>query len=136
MPEPHFLDTNTCMSIRRERPQTVLDRFKVLPLGSTAISIVTYGELVFGDRKRPNPNKAMRVLEELKERIPVVAKATNVADTYGRIRSDQAARGASIGNNHRRIPAHALSLKSTLVTNTEKEFQRFGGLTLENRAKG
>ena len=53
-----------------------------------------------------------------------------------RIRSDLAASGALIGNNDLWIAAHAVSLNLTLVTNTEKAFQRVSGLTLENWAKG
>lgn len=37
----YLLDTSICISIRRERPQAVLDRFNVLPPGSTAISVIT-----------------------------------------------------------------------------------------------
>jgi tRNA(fMet)-specific endonuclease VapC len=137
MPEPRYLlDTNICIYIRRERPQNVLDRFKVLPPGSTAISVITYGELVYGVRKSPAPAKAMMILEELTDLIPVMPMAIAVAETYGLIRSDLAARGALIGNNDLWIAAHAVSLKLPLVTNNEKEFQRVGGLTLENWAKG
>jgi tRNA(fMet)-specific endonuclease VapC len=136
MPELRYLlDTNICIYIRRERPQTVLDRFKALPPGSTAISVITYGELVYGVRKSPDSDKAMMILEELTELIPVVLMATDVAETYGRIRSDMAARGALIGNNDLWIAAHAVHLNLTLVTNNEKEFQRVSGLSLENWAK-
>ena len=50
--------------------------------------------------------------------------------------SDLAARGELIGNNDLWIAAHAKSLEVILVTNNEKEFQRVGGLTIENWAKG
>jgi tRNA(fMet)-specific endonuclease VapC len=136
MPELlYFLDTNICIYIRRERPQAVLDRFKALSPGSTAISVVSYGELVYGVRKSPDPIKAMMILEELTALIPVVPMAVNVAETYGSIRSDLAARGALIGNNDLWIAAHAVSLRLTLVTNNEREFQRVSGLATENWAK-
>jgi tRNA(fMet)-specific endonuclease VapC len=137
MAQPQYvLDTNICIYIRRERPQAVLDRFKVLPLGSTAISVVTYGELVYGVRKSPDPHKAMTVLEELTTLIPVIPMAIDVGKTYGAIRSDLAARGELIGNNDLWIAAHAKTLGLTLVTNNEIEFQRVDGLTIENWAKG
>jgi tRNA(fMet)-specific endonuclease VapC len=136
MAQPRYLlDTNTCIYIRRERPQAVLERFKVLPPGSTAISVITYGELAYGARKSPDPRKAMMVLEELTALIPVLPMATEVANTYGTIRSDLAARGELIGNNDLWIAAHARSLKMILVTKNEKEFQRVDGLTIENWAK-
>jgi tRNA(fMet)-specific endonuclease VapC len=59
----YLLDTNICIYIRRERPQAVLDRFRALAPGSTAISVITYGELVYGARKSLDPDKAMSALE-------------------------------------------------------------------------
>jgi tRNA(fMet)-specific endonuclease VapC len=137
MPELRYLlDTNICIYIRRERPKAVLDRFKTLPPGSTAISLITYGELVYGVRKSPDPHGAMMILEELTALIPVLPMAADAAETYGTIRSDLAARGELIGNNDLWIAAHAKSLGMILVTNNEKEFQRVSGLTIENWAKG
>jgi tRNA(fMet)-specific endonuclease VapC len=137
MAQPQYLlDTNICIYIRRERPQAVLDRFNVLPAGSTAISVITYGELAYGVQKSPDPHKAMMILEELTALIPVVPMATDVAAVYGRIRSDLAARGELIGNNDLWIAAHAKSLDLILVTNNEKEFQRVRGLKVENWTKG
>ena len=137
MAQPQYvLDTNICIYIRRERPQAVLDRFKVLPLSSTAISVVTYGELVYGVRKSPDPHKAMKVLEELTALVPVIPMAIDVGKTYGAMRSDLATRGELIGNNDLWIAAHAKTLGLTLVTNNESEFQRVDGLTIENWAKG
>jgi tRNA(fMet)-specific endonuclease VapC len=132
----YLLDTNICIYIRRERPQAVMKRFKALPPGAMAISVITYGELAYGVRKSPDPRKAMMVLEELITLIPVLPMAADVAETYGAIRSDLAARGELIGNNDLWIAAHAKSLGVTLVTNNEKEFERVRGLTIENWAKG
>jgi tRNA(fMet)-specific endonuclease VapC len=137
MAQPQYLlDTNICIYIRRERPQTVLERFKVLPPGSTAISVITYGELIYGVQKSPDPRKAMMILEELTALIPIVPMAIEVAQTYGAIRSDLAARGELIGNNDLWIAAHARSLDLILVTNNESEFKRVEGLAIENWARG
>jgi tRNA(fMet)-specific endonuclease VapC len=132
----YLLDTNICIYIRREGPHAVMERFKILPPGSTAISVITYGQLAYGVRKRPDPHRAMMIMEELTALIPVLPMAGDVAETYGSIRSDLAGRGELIGNNDLWIAAHAKSLKMILVTNNENEFQRVNGLTLENWAKG
>ena len=132
----YLLDTNICIYIRRERPQAVMERFKILPPGSTAISVITYGELAYGVRKGPDPHRAMMILEELTALIPVLPMAADVAETYRTIRSGLAARGELIGNNDLWIAAHAKCLEMTLVTNNEEEFQRVRGLKIENWAKG
>ncbi|WP_262270192.1 type II toxin-antitoxin system tRNA(fMet)-specific endonuclease VapC [Microvirga yunnanensis] len=136
MDQPRYLlDTNICIYIRRQRPQTVLDRFKLLPPGSTAISVITYGELAYGVHKSPDRHSAILILDELTALIPVIPMAIEVAQSYGTIRSDLAARGELIGNNDLWIAAHAQSLGLTLVTNNEREFRRVEGLTIENWAQ-
>ncbi|MPR12640.1 type II toxin-antitoxin system tRNA(fMet)-specific endonuclease VapC [Microvirga tunisiensis] len=136
MTQPRYLlDTNICIYIRRERPKGVLKRFKTLVPGSTAISVVTYGELIYGVRRSDDSDRATLVLQELTALIPVLPMASDVAKAYGTIRGDLAARGQLIGNNDLWIAAHAKSLELTLVTNNENEFRRVDGLTIENWAK-
>jgi tRNA(fMet)-specific endonuclease VapC len=131
----YLLDTNICIYIRRERPPAVLNRFKALAPGSTVISVVTYGELVYGACKSRDPARAMAVLQELIALIPVLPMAVDVAQAYGMIRSDLAARGQLIGNNDLWIAAHAKSLGLTVVTNNANEFRRVDGLRIENWAE-
>ncbi len=132
----YLLDTNICIYIRRERPKAVLERFKTLTPGVIAISVVTYGELIYGVHRSSNPDRAMMVLAELTALIPVLPMAVDVAKAYGVIRSDLAVRGELIGNNDLWIAAHARSLGLTLITNNEREFQRVADLNVENWAKG
>ena len=130
----YLLDTNICIYIRRERPKAVLERFKTLTPGVTAISVVTYGELIYSVHRSSNPDRAMMVLAELTALIPVLPMAVDVAKAYGVIRSDLAVRGKLIGNNDLWIAAHARSLGLTLITNDEREFQRVADLNVENWA--
>jgi tRNA(fMet)-specific endonuclease VapC len=76
------------------------------------------------------------ILEDLTALIPVFRMGMDAAETYGIIRSDLAARGELIGNNDLWIAAHVTSLGLTLVTNSEKEFQRVKSLAIENWARG
>ena len=50
--EPRFLlDTNVCIYIRQNQPPEVLRRFKKLRPGEAAISVITFGELLYGAKK-------------------------------------------------------------------------------------
>ncbi len=135
-PPRYLLDTNICIYIRRERPKGVLEHFRSLTRGSTAISVVTYGELVYGVQRSPSPERAMAVLDELIALITVLPMTVDVARAYGAIRGDLAARGELIGNNDLWIAAHAMSLGLTVITNNEREFKRVAGLNVENWTKG
>src|SRR5260370_33541483 len=46
-----LLDTNICIYIRRKKPDPVLRRFRTLKQGEAALSVITFGELVYGAEK-------------------------------------------------------------------------------------
>lgn len=133
--EPRFLlDTNICIYIRQERPESVLRRFRRLRPGEAVLSVITYGELIYGAAKSSQRDAALERLRELVHWLPALPLPETAAEAYGNIRADLAAKGEMIGNNDLWIAAHALASGLTLVTNNEKEFRRVRGLKLQNWA--
>jgi tRNA(fMet)-specific endonuclease VapC len=133
--EPRYLlDTNICIYIRQRRPEEVLRRFRKLRPGEAALSVITYGELLYGVAKSAQRVAAFEQLRELIRLLPAVALPENAAETYGTLRADLETKGQMIGNNDLWIAAHALASKLTLVTNNVREFQRVRGLKIENWA--
>ncbi len=130
---PRFLlDTNTISYIGRRRPPEVMASFDRLPTGAAAMSVVTYGELIFGAEKRAVRTQALRILDEISQLLPVLPLPPEAALIYGRIRAALETRGETIGANDYWIAAHAQALDMTLVTNNEREFRRVDGLKIEN----
>jgi len=133
---PRFLlDTNICIYIRRRRPQEILQRFVRLKVGEAAISVITYGELIYRAEKSEQREAAMRQLEELASLLPVLPLPVDAGRSYGALRAELEASGRVIGNNDLWIAAHAKAAKLILVTNNEREFQRVSGLEIQNWAK-
>jgi tRNA(fMet)-specific endonuclease VapC len=128
----HMLDTNAIIAIRRDRPASVSARFAAMPMGSVVMSVVTYGELLFGVEKSSNPSGGKAVLARLARDVPVVGLSAAEAEHYGDIRSHLSAQGTMIGANDLWIAAHARSLGVVLVTGNVDEFARVPGLTIEN----
>ncbi|MBZ5570959.1 MAG: type II toxin-antitoxin system VapC family toxin [Acidobacteriia bacterium] len=129
-----LLDTNICIYIRQNKPQEVLQRFQTLRQGEAALSVITYGELVFGAQKSKQRTAALERLAELLYWLPALPLPETAGQAYGTIRADLAVRGQMIGNNDLWIAAHALAAGLTLVTNNEKEFRRVRGLKVQNWA--
>ena len=129
-----MLDTNICIYIRQQKPEEVLRRFRKLRPGEAALSVITYGELVYGAAKSTHRAAAFDRLRELVQWLPALALPESAAEAYGTIRAGLAAKGEMIGNNDLWIAAHALAAKLTLVTNNEREFQRVPSLKLQNWA--
>mgnify|MGYP002641510922 CR=1 FL=1 len=132
MPYRYLLDTNICIYIQRRKPNEVLVRFQKLKPGDAAISVVTWGELLYGAEKSRQRKMALQLLEEFQTFIPVLSMPENAGETYGEIRATLESSGTPIGNNDLWIAAHAKAAGLTVVTNNEREFQRVPGLKVQN----
>jgi tRNA(fMet)-specific endonuclease VapC len=128
----YLLDTNICIYIRQKRPEEVLRRFRKLRPGEAALSVITYGELLYGAAKSAHQTEALEKLRELVRLLPALALPESAVETYGAMRAELEAKGQMIGNNDLWIAAHALADGLTLVTNNEKEFRRVRGLKVQN----
>jgi tRNA(fMet)-specific endonuclease VapC len=129
-----LLDTNICIYIRRRRPPAVLERFRQLTPGEASLSVISFGELVYGAEKSQFREQARRQLAELAGLLPVMELPPRAGEFYGSIRAALAAAGGMIGNNDLWIAAHAKAASLILVTNNEREFRRIEGLEIQNWA--
>ena len=133
--EPRYLlDTNICIYIRQKRPEEVLRRFRKLRPGEAALSVITYGELLYGAAKSAQRVLALERLRELVRLLPALSLPDSAAEAYGSIRAELESKGEMIGNNDLWIAAHAVAAGLTLVTNNEREFRRVRGLKIQNWA--
>ena len=132
MPARFLLDTNICIYIQRRKPGEVFSRFRKLQPGDAAISVITWGELLYGAEKSRQRKKALQLLDEFITLIPVLPMPANAANAYGTIRASLETKGTPIGNNDLWIAAHAKAAGLTVVTNNEKEFRRVPGLKVQN----
>ena len=133
--EPRYLlDTNICIYIRQKRPEEVLRRFRKLRPGEAALSVITYGELIYGASKSAQRAAALERLRELVHLLPALSLPESAAEAYGSIRAELESKGQMIGNNDLWIAAHAVVTGLTLVTNNESEFRRVRGLKIQNWA--
>lgn len=132
MPTRYMLDTNICIYIQRQKPGEVLRRFQKLKPGDAAISVITWGELLYGAEKSQQREKALQLLEEFMTLIPVLPMPQNAGNAYGAIRASLESKGTPIGNNDLWIAAHAKAAALTIVTNNEQEFKRVPGLKVQN----
>lgn len=128
----YLLDANIVIYIRQKRPEAVLRRFARLRPGEAGISVIAYGELLYGAAKSAQRQLALERLHELVQVLPALPLPQNAAETYGTIRAELETKGEMIGNNDLWIAAHALASGLILVTNNEKEFRRVRGLKVQN----
>mgnify|MGYP001610781474 CR=1 FL=1 len=127
-----MLDTNICIYLIKQRPQSVLERFLSLPVGDIGISVITLAELRYGASKSTQSKKNHEALEQFISPLRVAAFDQPATVAYGKIRAALERKGRPIGAMDLLIAAHALSLGVRLVTNNEREFRQVQGLRVEN----
>jgi tRNA(fMet)-specific endonuclease VapC len=133
--EPRYLlDANICIYIRKKRPEEVVHRFRELRAGEAVLSLITYGELLYGAVKSEQRVTAMEQLRELVTLLPALALPETAAEAYGEIRAELESKGDMIENNDLWIAAHAIAARLSLVTNNEREFRRVRELKVQNWA--
>lgn len=128
----YMLDTNMCIYLRQNRPPEVTARFRRMQHGDVVLSVITYGELLYGAERSQQHTRALEALARLVSLLPVLPLPEEAASAYGEVRAALQKRGEMIGGNDLWIAAHAKSAGLTLVTNNEREFKRVPGLKLQN----
>ncbi len=126
-----LLDTDICIYIQRQKPLQVLARLEALKPGEAVVSVITWGELMYGAGKSSQTSRVLQVLDEFGAIVPVLPMPEQAGRSYGQLRAKLEGMGQPIGNNDLWIAAHAIAGLS-LVTNNEWEFKRVPGLVIEN----
>ena len=129
-----LLDTDICIYVRQKRSEKLLVRFRQLQPNEAAVSVITFGELLYGAIKRGQLAAEREKWRELVHLLPVLPLPEGASEKYGIIRTELESKGRVIGNNDLWIAAHALAAGLILVTNNEREFRRVKGLKIQNWA--
>ena len=132
----YLIDTNICIYLMKHHPPEVVQRFRSHSIGSIGISAITLSELQFGVAKSQHPQKNQIRLNEFLQPFILMPYSSETAKIYGEIRAELSKQGQLIGPLDLLIAAHAKTLGVTLVTNNVKEFERVGGLSIENWVEG
>ncbi len=126
-----MLDTNICIYIIKNKPQSVKEKFNTFEVGDLFISSITVSELMYGAYKSQYTEKNLQAIETFLLPFEIVDYDYEASKCYGKIRSYLEKKGQVIGNLDMLIAGHAIALNTTLVTNN-KEFERVEGLELDN----
>ena len=126
----YMLDTNMCIYLMKNQPAQVARRFATCVVGDVVMSAITFAELEYGVTVSANRVRERRNLAGLVEDIAVVAFDVRAASAYGPIR--KATREQKKDQLDKLIAAHAVALNVILVTNNERDFACYPGVTIEN----
>lgn len=125
-----LLDTNICIYLIKQQPETVLHRFLEYQVGDIGISSITLAELRYGVAKSKHREKNAKALDEFIIPLEIAPFDEEAAQAYGNIRATLEKAGTPVGAMDMLIAAHALSGGLTLVTHNIREFSRIPALTV------
>ena len=126
----YMLDTNMCIYLMKNQPEQVAQRFAQCMVGDVVMSAITFAELQYGVAACANSVAERANLDLLTDDIPVAPFDAAAATAYGAVR--MATRTSRKDHLDKLIAAHAIALGATLVTNNERDFLRYPGLSVEN----
>ncbi|EMY70723.1 type II toxin-antitoxin system VapC family toxin [Leptospira vanthielii] len=99
---------------------------------SKAISVITYGELIFGAKKSKSREKNLATVYRIGELFPVIELTKGIVETFGEVKATLQKKGNTVDDFDILIGSTALFLNYTLVTNNEKHFSMIPDLRIEN----
>jgi tRNA(fMet)-specific endonuclease VapC len=128
----YLLDTNACIAVLNDRASGVARKLATTFQQDVVLCHIVKGELLYGAYRSAKVESNLALLGSFFEQFSVLPFDDEATDAYGRIRAKLAASGKPIGPNDLIIAAIAVRHGATLVTHNTREFQRVGGLRLED----
>jgi len=129
----YLLDTDTLSYFLRGNPR-VIENFKMHQGCSKALSVITYGELVFGCRKSQHGIENLAKIKRLVENYPILDVTRPIMDCYGEVKAVLTKLGTPLDAFDLLIGCTALTMNYSVVTNNVKHYQKIPGLKVVNWA--
>jgi tRNA(fMet)-specific endonuclease VapC len=127
----YLIDTDTVIYALKGDEQ-VLKHFQETAAEPKALSVVTYGELLYGALKSQRRRENLAKVRRLQEIFPIVEATNAIMETYAAIKADIETCGKPLDDFDLVIAATAISLGYRLVTDNERHFRRIEELQIEN----
>jgi len=128
----YMLDTDTCISLLKTRPEKISRRLSRLPVEDVGISSIVAAELWYGVALSEKKKQNEGALRDFLDFVKVLDWPAGACPVYGRIRAHLKKKGTPIGAMDLLIASHAAFLNAVLVTNNTREFDRVPNLKVEN----
>lgn len=130
----YLLDTGTLIFFLKGH-ERVIEKFCESSGRPKALSVISYGELLYGAHKSARTQENLAKVYRLAELYPVVEISKAIMDCFGGMKAVLSSKGIRVDDFDLFIGCSALVLNYTVVANNTKHFRKIEGLTLENWTK-
>ena len=97
-----------------------------------SLSVISYGELVFGAKKSKAVEKNMETVNAIKSIFPLLEITSEIMNIFGEIKAYTQKIGKTIDDMDLLIAATAITNNFTLVTHNTKHFENIPNLKVED----
>jgi tRNA(fMet)-specific endonuclease VapC len=115
--------------------QIVVDNIREHADSPKAMSVITYGELVYGAKKSQQVAGNLAKIYRLREIFPVIDLSCAIMDTFAGLKAEMSRTGNIVDDFDLLIAATAVSIGYCVVSNNEKHYSKVPDLVYENWAK-
>lgn len=129
----YLLDTDTLIYFLKGNA-SVVDHFKRSRNTPKAISVVSYGELLYGCHKSQRMHENLAKVRHLAELYPVLEVTRPVMECFGELKASLSSAGTLVDDFDLLIGCTALTMNYSIVTNNIKHYQKIPGLNVINWA--
>ncbi len=115
--------------------KTVIENIKLNAEAPKAISVISYGELIYGANKSSQVLSNLARVHRLREIFPVIDCSSSILECFGSIKAQLSKKGTTVDDFDLLIGSTAMTLGYTVVTNNEKHFRKIPDLKITNWTK-
>lgn len=130
----YLLDTDILIYSLKGHAQ-VLEQFRRHATDPKAISVISYGELVFGAHGSQRITENLAKVYRLKEIFPLIDLTPAIMDTFGALKAQLRKNGTPVDDFDLLIGATALAIGYCVVTSNQRHYARIPGIQVVNWAE-
>ncbi len=97
-----------------------------------AISVITFGELIFGARKSQRVQENLAKVYRIREMIPIIDITPAIMECFGDVKASLQSKGIAVSDLDLMIGVSALTMGYCVVTNNARHFSKIPGLNIAN----
>ena len=130
----YLLDTDTIIYFLKNDP-VVVDNFRLNEDAPKALSVITYGELLYGAENSARRNENLARIHRIAELFPVIDVTRAVMETLSSLKFSLKKSGRTVGDFDLIIASTAITIGYSVVTNNQRHFGKIPGLDTINWKK-
>ncbi len=128
-----LLDTDTLIYALKGVPK-VVENIKLYSEAPKALSVISYGELIYGAYKSAHLSSNLAKVHRLRDIFPVIDTSSSILECFGATKANLSKKGLTVDDFDLLIGSTAITCGYTLVTNNEKHFNKIPDLNVVNWA--